>query len=85
MKLKVLSPADELGRSNSDASVEIQFAGGVAAAAVATGCLQEVVARKEDAAAGRAEVSGCTSTLKRERGKSGDEKGGKSCELHCVS
>ena len=83
MKLNVLSPADELGRSNSDASVEIQFAGGVAAAAVATGCLQEVVARQEDAGAGRAEVSRRTGTLK--RSESGDEEGGKSCELHCVS
>ena len=83
MNLNVLGFADELRRSNTDAGVEVQFAGGVAAAAVAAGCLQEVVARQEDAGAGRAEVSRRTGTLK--RGESGDEEGGKSCELHCVS
>ena len=83
MKLNVLGPADELGRSNSDASVEVQLAGGVAAAAVATGCLQEVVARQEDAGAGGAEVSRRTGALN--RSESGDEEGSKSCELHCVS
>lgn len=80
MYFSVLGPADQLGSINTDTSVEVQLAGGLAAAAVAAGRLQEVVAGQEDAAAGRAKVACCVGTLESGEGEESD-KGG---ELHCV-
>ena len=55
----------------------------MAAAAIAAGRLQEVVARHEDVGTSRAKVTSCVSTLQSADG-SGEE-GDERCELHCVS